>query len=141
MRPEEELVVEWLRKAEGDFLAAEQLFNGPTPVLWIVAFHAQQAVEKFTKSLLTFYSIEFERSHDIDYLMILCRSREPEIEGLRVAAARLTEYAVESRYPLARPSPTEAETREAIQVARHVREFVRGRFPEHIRAEVDRSSP
>ena len=41
-----------LRKAEGDSRAAEQLAKSPSQALWIVGFHAQQAVEKALKAVL-----------------------------------------------------------------------------------------
>jgi HEPN domain-containing protein len=47
-----------------------------------IAFHCQQAVEKYIKASLIYLEIEFQRSHDLPYLLeILSRKVEikPEI--------------------------------------------------------------
>jgi len=65
MRPPEEeigrLVAEWVKKADLDFstslrLSAEPEFRD------IVVFHAQQAVEKYLKALLTRHQTEFPKN-------------------------------------------------------------------------------
>lgn len=63
-RPEEEirrLVCEWIERADLDFdtvvrLAGEARFRD------IVAFHAQQAAEKYLKALLTRHQVEFPKT-------------------------------------------------------------------------------
>ena len=48
-----ELVLQWLDKAAADFDAAEQLSAQGGRFREIIAFHCQQAVEKYLKALLT----------------------------------------------------------------------------------------
>jgi HEPN domain-containing protein len=127
MAAEDELLAQWLARADDGLRLAELALSAGPPVPWGAAFHAQQAVEELFKALLTFRGIEFEKVHSIDYLLDLLGSAEPEVDSLRAAATRLTDYAVESRYPLPRHDPTEA--REAIEVARRVGQFVRDRLP------------
>jgi len=124
MPPAADLVTQWLRKAEGDLHIAELVLADDSPVYWGAAFHAQQATEKFIKALLTFHEIEFAKSHDIEYLFDLCVPVEPDIERFRDAAARLTEFAVETRYPGPEAEPAESEAPKAIGTARAVREYV-----------------
>jgi len=128
MPPEAELVAQWLARADDDLRMAELAMNDRPPVLWGAAFHSQQAAEKLLKALLTFHQVEFERVHNIDYLLDLCVSAEPKADALRPTATKLTDFAVEVRYPLPRKVPTEAEAREAIEIARQVRQFVRERL-------------
>jgi hypothetical protein len=79
--PEEEirgLVADWIAKADLDFdtavrLVAEERFRD------IVAFHAQQAAEKYLKALLTRHQIEFPKTHVIRRLLILLGPVEPRI--------------------------------------------------------------
>ena len=56
MKPPEaalrQLVRQWLDKATADFEAAEQLCGQGGRFREIVAFHCQQAVEKYLKALL-----------------------------------------------------------------------------------------
>lgn len=129
MRPEEELVLEWLTKADDDLRLADLAVGASPPVCWGAAFHAQQAAEKCLKALLTHHRIEFEKSHDLAYLLQLCMGAEPNACHLRPGATGLTDFAVDSRYPFPRHEPDEAQARDAIRVAREVRDFVRERLP------------
>ena len=84
-----------------------------------VCFHAQQAVEKYIKALLTELAIGFPRVHDIgDLLERVPDAVRPQIEP--VAQEKLTYYAVASRYPGdAWVTHEDAET--AVAAAREVR--------------------
>ena len=124
MPPGTELVLAWLSKAADDLRAAEVSLAATPPLCWVAAFHAQQAAEKLLKGLLTFHGTEFEKSHSIDYLLDLCTRRVPEIDSLRADANKLTDYAVELRYPVPDREVSQAEAAEAAQIARHVRSFV-----------------
>jgi HEPN domain-containing protein len=47
------LTEEWVRKADGDFLAAQQLFRSRNAPLFDAAcFHCQQCAEKYLKAIL-----------------------------------------------------------------------------------------
>jgi HEPN domain-containing protein len=129
MSPKTELVVEWLSKADDDLRAADLLLAAKPPIYWAAAFHAQQVAEKLLKGLLTYHEIEYEKSHDIDYLMGLCIPVAPEAHRIRDAAATLTEYAVEPRYPAPGLEAAEAEAPEALRIAREVRRFVHELLP------------
>jgi len=64
----------------------------------VVGFHAQQAVEKSLKAVLSFHRIEFRRTHDLAWLMDLLQDRvniqPPDAQWLD----ELNPYAVEARY-------------------------------------------
>ena len=132
MSAESGLVASWLAKAEGDLRLADLALSADPPVSWGAAFHAQQAAEKLLKALLTSHRIEFRRTHNIDYLLQLCVRVEPEADGLREKATKLTDYAVGSRYAIPEPDVTELEAREAVGTARQVRAFVLARVPPEI---------
>ena len=130
MKPENELIVQWLTKADDDLRIAQLTLDSAEPVYWAAAFHAQQAAEKLIKALLTFHGVEFGKSHNIDYLLELCVDVEPEAEKLRPTATKLTDFAVEPRYPLPRRDPTRAESTEALEIARQIRRFVHEKLPQ-----------
>jgi len=132
MQPRIELVAQWLRRADDDLRMAELALECHPPVCWGAAFHAQQAAEKLLKGLLTFHAVEFEKTHQIDYLLDLCTAVEPRADGLRPAAIKLTDFAVESRYPLPGREPSEPESREALDIARDVRRFVHELLPQNL---------
>ena len=134
MQPQIELVIQWLRRADDDLKMAELALESHPPVCWGAAFHAQQATEKLLKELLTFHNIEFEKTHQIDYLLDLCVTVEPKADNLRPTATKLTDFAVEMRYPFPSYELTEDESREALEIARQVREFVRKVLPVKIQS-------
>ena len=73
MKPPEaalrQLVRQWFDKATADFEAAEQLSTQGGRFREIVAFHCQQAVEKYLKALLVRCQVEFPKTHDIAKLL------------------------------------------------------------------------
>jgi len=111
LRPERELLLEWLERANDDVRMAELALGDTPPVCWGAAFHARRAAEKPLKALLTFHQIEFGKVHSIDCLVDLCTHVEP-------------------RYPFPRHEPTLAEAQEALAIARAVREFVLSKLPD-----------
>jgi HEPN domain-containing protein len=94
-----ELVAQWLDKALVDFEAAEYLAGQSGRFGGVVAFHCQQAAEKFLKAFLVRHQIEFPKTHDIARLLDRVATISPAIaESLR-DADRLTPFGVEMRYP------------------------------------------
>lgn len=132
MNPKTELILQWLSRAEDDLKVAELAFNDAEPVLWGAAFHAQQAVEKFLKALLTFHDVEFGKTHDISYLLQLCMDFHPDIQQFAAKASKLTEFAVESRYPFPRTEPDKKETKEAIETAYLIEQFIVKKLPNNL---------
>ena len=97
--PDLDLARRWLQKAENDLVTARQtllLPDGPTDT---VAFHAQQAVEKALKALLTSVHIEFPKTHDLIRLLDMALLHLPGLASYRSAFGEMSNYAVQSRYP------------------------------------------
>jgi HEPN domain-containing protein len=119
-----ELVLQWLDKAAADFDAAEQLSTQGGRFREIVAFHCQQAVEKFLKALLVRSQIEFPKTHDIAKLLDRVATVDASTaESLRDADG-LTPFGVEARYPSDAPEILPGGEVEAIAMARVVRNAV-----------------
>ena len=134
MRPPEEvkkeIVRQWLAKAEQDMKAAEALLFAEPPFLYPACFHAQQAAEKYLKALLTWHQIEFPKTHAIEQLLDLMKDAEPETASSLRDAVALTPYGVDIRYPGDQPEPNQQEAREAVELARGVRDAVMDRLKE-----------
>ena len=64
----------------------------------ILGFHAQQAVEKLLKALLTELQIRYERTHDLEDLRLLLERHGEKLPTITVALKNLTEFAVDYRY-------------------------------------------
>ena len=118
------LARQWLDKAAADFDAAEQLSAQGGRFREIVAFHCQQAVEKFLKALLFQRLVEFPKTHDIAKLLDRVATVNADIaESLRGADV-LTPFGVEARYPGDAPEILQGGEIEAIGMARLVRTAV-----------------
>ena len=103
MRPPEEvkqdLVKQWLKKAEKDLGLARDLVAENKPYLEAVGFHSQQAAEKFLKALLVHHQIEFPKTHNLGEILDLVASVDQNLaDSLREATA-LNPYAIQVRYP------------------------------------------
>ncbi len=107
-----EIALEWIEKAEGDFRSAQLEIHPPKgkPNYDLVCFLSQQCVEKYLKGFLTNSQIRFSKTHDLAVLLDLALPQEPLWESWRNAFERITEYAVEFRYPGENADPKKAQT-------------------------------
>ena len=119
MRPEDEirrLVSEWLGKADLDFLTVDRLCT-EDPFRDIVAFHAQQAAEKYLKALLTRHQIEFPKTHELRRLLELLAEVEPQLTTSLTDIKWLEPFGVDIRYPGDRPDTLLGDERRARELA------------------------
>jgi len=113
---------QWLNKAERDIEAGEILLE--RGIYDYSLFHAQQAIEKFLKAFLTYHNMPFGKTHNVKKLVRLCMEIDEEFEYVNEAGAgELYPKSIEVRYPTSY-EPKEEEAREAIDIAKKVREFV-----------------
>ena len=79
----DEFVRLWIRKADEDLALTEHLLGEDTPYLSAVAFHSQQAAEKYLKAFLVHRQCEFSKTHDLDRLLALVATvNKPLAAGL-----------------------------------------------------------
>ena len=90
----------------------------------MAAFHCQQAVEKYLKAYLLFLDVPFSKTHEIGELITKCETKDNEIFKLKENADKLTDYAVEIRYPGDWFEPTPADAQEALEIAQEIKQFV-----------------
>jgi HEPN domain-containing protein len=119
----------WIEKAEHDITNAEHTLtlkkNCPFDT---VCFHAQQCAEKYLKALLVSRSIPFPKTHDLRILMQLV-PKEVKL-GLRMnEVLPLNRYTIEARYPGDWEPITRKEAKEALAIARMVRQAVKVYLP------------
>ena len=113
----------WLAKAEDDVLVIESIVSAPR-VLWeAVAFHAQQAAEKFLKGLLAGKGTQPPKTHDLVVLVELASKHDPSLAQFQDHARTLNSMYISSRYP-STPSPTEAQARQCVEIAKQIRAAV-----------------
>src|SRR5580698_2171260 len=97
----EDLMSVWIRKAETGLHAAEVLaanVEADFTLRETVGFQCQQAVEKYVKALLTYYQVEFPKTHEIGQLLLLLSTVNPAAAEALNGTAWLTPFGVDIRY-------------------------------------------
>ena len=121
------LTLEWIQKAEGDFITARREYSAPKePNYDAACFHAQQCAEKYLKARLVEASIEFTKTHDLSVILDYVVPVEPDWQSLREDLNSLTDQAVEVRYPGMFADAEDAK--QAVEIAKKVRTVVRTAF-------------
>lgn len=93
-----------LAAAHQDQLAAQLLSANAAMGDGVVGFHAQQAVEKALKAVLSANMIEFRRTHDLLVLLDLLEDHGIAPPPDAVWLDELNPYAVEARYGALAPA-------------------------------------
>ena len=115
----------WIEKADHD-LGTAILINQHIPEYSdTLAFHCQQAVEKYIKCLLEKNFISFKRSHDLRYLLDLLNDVIPIDDELYENVIKLNAFGVEIRYPDTIIHLTKEESEEAVEIAKNFRIFLK----------------
>lgn len=111
-----------LKKAANDLTAADATLSTEL-ALDTVCFHAQQAVEKSLKAILTFHGVEYPWRHDLGELLELVKPLAPEIGPYEDQILRMTPYAVEVRYD-DEFEPRLHEATQALDVATNIHRLI-----------------
>jgi len=93
-----EISREWLRKAQDDLDVIEEIKN-KKHLTNMVAFHAQQAIEKSLKAIIDEFDLGFVKIHQIETLLEIVKEHvEADIDHEIVQI--LDSLYIESRYPV-----------------------------------------
>ena len=122
------LVEDWILLADKDLYASKILLKDDYPLTNIVAFHCQQAIEKYLKAFLIENDVPLTKIHDLIKLNGLIK----EIKDLGIDRKKLLvidELYVESRYPgdiglIADGMPTNEQAKEFIEFAQEVKTII-----------------
>ena len=93
-----ELALLLLEKAAKDEYAMNRLIEDPQTADEIIGFHAQQAVEKMLKAVLSDRAIEYRWTHDLTELLDRLRDRDVLYPSELEEVVALTPFAAEFRY-------------------------------------------
>lgn len=93
------LVRQWIGKGDIDYRTAERLLRDDDPIREAVAFHCQQAVEKYLKAVLVSRQVEFPKTHSIAQLLDLISGFAPVLAATLTDTVPLTPFGVQIRYP------------------------------------------
>jgi HEPN domain-containing protein len=78
----EEIVLNWIRKAESDLKTAKDEILTENPATDTICFHNQQCVEKYLKAFLIYHKRRFGKTHNIAELIKLCKEIDGDFEKL-----------------------------------------------------------
>jgi HEPN domain-containing protein len=122
---------EWVKKAEQDYVIAQQSSRSDVPVHDGVCFHCQQCAEKYLKRLLEELGLVVTKIHDLEVLLIALKPHHPTLWSLRRGLIFLTDFAVGTRYPGKNASRRQAGA--ALRWADRVRTLARALLGIHQR--------
>ena len=119
-----QIIAEWLQKADEDFDFACSVIDD-SPFYAQICFHFHQAAEKYLKSLIIAYDLEFKKIHDLPVLLKLCLARKPGLEILMDDCRFLNGFYIEARYPVHWPTQyTKELALKARAAAEHVHDEI-----------------
>ena len=122
------LVEDWLFFAERDLKTAEKIIKDDEPFTNIIAFHCQQAIEKYLKAYLISNNIPLKKTHDL----ILLNNMVNEIKDLAIDYNKIimvNEIYTETRYPgefglLPDGLPSVEQAQEFIDFANEIKSII-----------------
>ncbi len=120
----DDYVKKWVMKAINDInVAKHELAQSESEMVTdAICFHCQQSVEKFLKAYLILKKIEIGNTHNLEFLLELCKKQDLDFGSLDVG--NLSFYAVAVRYPDEFHVPSVQESKESYKIASKVRDFI-----------------
>ena len=117
--------LEWFEKANRDLRTSDTMYIAGG-VEDIVAFHCQQAVEKYLKGYLILKTGVLTEGHSLIKLIKKCREFDREFNTLVDKSAFLNQFYLESRYPAEDALIVEIEDAEkCLNYAKEIIEFIK----------------
>ena len=122
---------EWLNAAGDDLITIENLLDNPI-LTNIIAFHAQQAIEKSLKAIIEENGIVFIKTHNLQTLFLKIEEIIPFSVNERIIS-ELDRLYVDTRYPndlglmpYGKPTLEEAEIyfQEALKIKKQTEAFL-----------------
>ena len=131
----QELVRDWLTRADHDLRSARALAALVDPLLDTAIYHCQQAAEKSVKAWLQAEDVQIPKTHDIEELIGLASVSNAGFAQHGKAAETLTPYASAFRYPggFEEPMPSREEFDTALKDAQTIFDFVVNLLPKEAR--------
>lgn len=87
-----------LARAHDDFFVVSRLAGESDAPGWVLGFHAEQAVEKALKAVLSSAGIEYPRTHNLVMLVQLLRQAQQSLPPNADELGQLVPYGVVLRY-------------------------------------------
>lgn len=92
-----EVIEEWIQKADEDYKAALSLLPNETP--YVICFHSQQCIEKYLKALLIANGETPPQTNNLIRLNSMATKYHKSLEDIYDSLEELNPYSVPIRYP------------------------------------------
>lgn len=112
-----------LDRAGDDALVVERLSPQPDIPDHVVGFHAQQAVEKLLKAVLSHHGVTYGRTHDLGRLLELVRQTQLPAPPEENRLVELTPWATGLRYGEDPIDPDPLDRQNALKIISLVRDW------------------
>jgi HEPN domain-containing protein len=125
------ITVDWLKSARNDLETIDAILCKAS-LAAVVAFHAQQCVEKCLKAVLEEFDIDVGKTHNLLTLKAAVEHKHP-IDLDEDTLSLLNKLYIDSRYPgdfglLPSGAPTQEDAREFASFAREAMEIITEMF-------------
>ena len=121
---------DWRILAERDLSVADYLANNMVPIpTEIIAFHCQQAAEKYLKGALVILGEEPPYIHDLDDLCSLAGKHHPSFASIASLCTIITQFSSQPRYDRG-VELSEADMRLVLAHTKTIRGFLQKEIPE-----------
>jgi len=121
---------DWRLLAERDITVADHLADTMVPVpTEIIAFHCQQAAEKYLKGALVILGEEPPYIHDLDDLCSLAEKHRPAFVSIASLCTIITQFSIQPRYDFGM-SLSDADMHIVLAHTKTIRDFLQKEIPE-----------
>lgn len=124
MKEKIEQIRHWIEKADHDLGTAIITHRHIPKYRDTIAFHCQQAVEKYLKSYLLKLGFQIKRTHDLVFLLEQIDKVEKIDQNWFEKVFELQDFAIEIRYLDQVIELSEEDINQAIQIAKEFRELI-----------------
>ena len=121
---------EWQLLAEQDMAVADHLATTMTPIpTEIIAFHCQQAVEKYLKGVLVIFGENPPYIHDLPELCKIAEKHRPMFANISSLCSTITHFSVQPRYDFGL-SLSESDMHIVLSDTKTIKDFLQKEIPE-----------
>jgi len=121
---------DWRILAERDITVADYLANNMIPIpTEIIAFHCQQAAEKYLKGAIVILGEEPPYTHDLDELCRIAEKYKTSFTSISTYCTIITHFSVQPRYDRGL-SISEEDMRTILTHTKTIKDFLQKEIPE-----------
>lgn len=117
------LTLEWVEKAEGDYVSAQHCHQGQKSMYDIICFLSQECIGKYMKAWLQENDVPFTKTHDLEKLLGLIVPTIPDWRVWQSDFSVFSEDAIDFLYP--GKYATAKDAGQAMHICTEVRQAVR----------------